>query len=226
MTATRPLTDQERDLLAARAVDPRSFASFLAVAWGMGFGTLFAAFLVLAVPLVLAGVDFTRWPAKDLTILGVVAVFAFWTAIAARNHRRHRVRRAPLEAMLHADLTGGVAEIERHRAVEAIRAIAPEHGERAYFVRLADDRVLFVGYWHPAGDAPPGTLEAGNFPSTEFELARGPASRLVLGAIGCGEPLATSQSFELGRDMLEGEGLPEAGGWVETPWAAIQATFG
>jgi hypothetical protein len=226
MTATRPVTTQERDLLAARAIDPRSFASFVAVAWGMAVGTLFAAFLVLAVPLTLAGVDFAGWPAKDLPILGVVAVFAFWTAIAVRNHRRHRARREPLEAALRADLAGGIAVVERHAAVEAIRVIAPEHGERAYFVRLADGRVLFVGYWNPAGDDASGGAEAGGFPSTAFELARGPASRLLLGVAGRGEPLEPSQTFELGRRSLDSSRLPEVGEWVETPWTGIRATYG
>jgi hypothetical protein len=226
MTATtRPLTTQERDLFSARAVDPRSFASFVAVAWGMAVGTLFVAFLVLAVPLVLAGVDFAVWPAKDLAIVGVAAVFVFWTAIAARNHRRHRARREAFEAALQADLTGGVAEVERHRAVDAIRAIAPERGERAYFVRLADGRVLFVGYWNPADDDVSGTPETGGFPSTAFEVARGPASRVVLGVAGCGEPLVVSQTFEVGRHVLDSGMLPEVGAWVETPWAAIRATF-
>lgn len=226
MTATRPLTDQERDLLAARAADPRSLASFVAVSWGMAVGSLFAVFLVLAVPLVLAGVDFAGWPAKDLAILGVAAVFAFWTAIAVRNHRRHRARRAPLEAALRADLAGGVAEVERHAALEAIRATAPERGERAYFVRLADGRVLFVGYWNPGDAGAPGTAEAGGFPSTVFELARGPASRLVLGVAGCGEPLAPSHAFELGRQALGSGRLPDVGAWVETPWSGIRATYG
>jgi hypothetical protein len=226
MTATRPLTAQERDLLAARAVDPRSFASFVAVSWGMAVGTLFVAFLVLAVPLTLAGVDFAGWPAKDLTILGVVAVFAFWTAIAVRNHRRHRARRDPLEAALRADLAGGIAAVKRHVAVEVIRVIAPEHGERAYFVRLADGRVLFVGYWNPGDGDASGAAEAGGFPSTAFELARGPASRLLLGVSGCGEPLAPSQTFELGRRPLDSGRLPDVGGWVETPWSVIRATYG
>jgi len=226
MTATRPLTAQERDLLAARAADPRSLASFVAVSWGMAVGTLFAAFLVLAVPLALAGVDLGAWPAKDLALAGVAAVFVFWTAIAARNHRRHRARREPLEAALRADLTGGVAEVERYAAVEAIRATAPAHGERAYFVRLADGRVLFVGYWNPpqgsAADAP----EAGGFPSTVFELARGPVSRLVLGAAACGQPLAPVRAFELRRHAIDGDRLPGAGEWVETPWRDIPATYG
>lgn len=225
MTATRPLTSQERDLLAACAVDPRSRASFLGVAWGMAVATLFVAFLVLGVPLSLGGVDVSCWPGKDVTLLGVAAVFVFWTAIGARNHRRHRARRAPFEAALRADLAGGVAGVERHAAVDAIRVTAPEHGERAYFLRLADDRVLFVGYWNPTAHGASEAAETGGFPSTEFELARGPASRVVLGAAGCGAPIVPSQTFELGRRSPDTLRLPGAGEWVATPWSGISATY-
>jgi len=226
VTVTRPLIAQERALLAARAADPRPFASFLAVSLGMAVGTLFVAFLVLAVPLTLAGVDFAAWPAKDLTVLGVAAVFAVWTVIAVRNYRRHRAQREPLEAALAADLAGGVAEVERYAAVEAIGVTAPEHGERAYFMRLGDGRVLFVGYWNPPdGDAPNAT-DAGGFPSTEFELARGPASRLVFGAAACGQPLKPSQAFDLRRHAFDSPRLPDVGERVETSWSDIRATYG
>src|SRR3989304_2160688 len=120
MSATRPFTEPERDVLSSRAAGARPLASFMASAWGMAFATLFAAFLVLGVPLALTGVDFAAWPAQDLLILGLAAVFAFWTAIALRDYRRHRARVAPLEAALRTDLAGGVAEVERHHAGDGL----------------------------------------------------------------------------------------------------------
>lgn len=223
MSHSRPLTDEERDVLAAHAVDPRSFGSFLAVSGGMAVATLFAAFLVLAVPLAVAGVDVGGWPARELLLLGAAAVFVFWTAIALRDRRRHRARREPLEAALRADLAGGMAQIETHHAAAAIRVTRPERGERAYFLRLADGRVLFVGYWTPAGGERPEALEAGGFPSTQFELARGPRSGLLLSVTGRAAPLQAEDAFALGRDA-DGR-LPQVGDWVTTPWSEIRATF-
>lgn len=223
-TEFRPLSGTERAHLHARAVDPRPFASFLALAWGMAVATLFAAFLVLAVPLAFAGVDFGAWPVRDLAVLGAAIVFAFWTAIALRDHRRHRARRAPLEAALHADLAEGAAAVEPCRAAAVIRVTRVEQGERAYFVRLVDGRVLFVGYWLPADGAPPDGPEADGFPSTVFEVARGPRSGLLLGVVGSGAPLAPEDAFESGPHPPAP--LPEVGAWVTTPWAEIRATYG
>lgn len=223
----RPLTDPERSTLALHAAFSLSFGSFLAPSIGRALLTLLAGFLLLGVPLSLAKVDFSAWPAKDLLILGVAGVLAFWTGIAARDYRRKARELAPRQEMLRADLEGGVAETERYRATDAIRAIGPVNRERCYFMRLDDGRVMFVGYWNPPDDDRDSDgPEVGGFPAGEFEIARGPRSGIVLGVSGQGDTLTSSETFTLGRHVLEQGQLPEVGALIDMPWASISRTFG
>lgn len=223
---TRPLTDGERATLASLALFSPPLGGFLAPAMGRALLTLLAGFLLLGVPLALARVDFTAWPAKDLLALGVAAVFAFWAGIAVRDWRRTRRALAPRQAALRADLEGGVADIEPHRAIEVIRAKSPLNGERCYFVQLADGRVIFVGFWNPpergADAAGP---EVGGFPAADFEIARGPVSRTVLGVSARGSLLTPSRTITLARRVLDDGLLPESGALVEAQWDAIVRTY-
>jgi len=223
----RPLTDSERSTLALHAAFSLSFGSFLAPSIGRALLTLLAAFLLLGVPLSLAKVDFAAWPAKDLLILGVAGVLAFWTAIAARDYRRKGRELAPRQEALRADLAGGIAEVERYRATGAIRAIGPVNRERCYFMRLDDGRVMFVGYWNPPdGDQDADNPEVEGFPAAEFEVARGPHSKIVLGVTGRGSVLKPSETFTLSRHRVEQGILPECGAVVDTPWELIGRDFG
>lgn len=223
----RPLTDSERSTLALHAAFSLSFGSFLAPSIGRALLTLLAAFLLLGVPLSLAKVDFATWPAKDLLILGVAGVLAFWTAIAAREYRRKGRELAPRQEALRADLAGGTAEVERYRATDAIRAIGPVNRERCYFMRLDDGRVMFVGYWNPPdGDADAVGPEADGFPAFDFEIARGPRSKIVLGVTGQGSALKPSETFTLARHRVEQGTLPESGAILDVPWDSIARAFG
>lgn len=223
----RALTDSERATLALQAAFSLSFGSFLAPSLGRALLTLLAGFLLLGVPLALAKVDFAAWPAKDLLILGIASVFAFWTGIAARDYRRKLRELAPHQDALRADLAGGVASVERYRATNAIRAIGPVNRERCYFMRLDDGRVMFVGYWNPPeGDAGTEEPEIGGFPAAEFEMARGPQSRIVLGVTGHGGFLTPSETFTLGHQVLKHGQLPESGTVVESSWEAIAKIYG
>jgi hypothetical protein len=223
----RPLTDSERSTLALHAAFALSFGGFLAPAMGRALLTLLAAFLLLGVPLALAKVDLSAGPARGLIALGVAATFAFWTAIAMRGYRCKRREIAPRQEALRADLAGGVAEIQGHRATAAIRAVGPVHGERCYFMRLDDGAVMFVGYWNPPdsddGEEVPG---ADGMPSTQFEIARAPRSKLVLSVTGKGDALVPSQTFTLSRQLVDQEALPECGDVVERPWESIAHAFG
>lgn len=224
---TRPLTETERSTLALHAAFALSFGSFLAPSMGRALLTLLAGFLLLGVPLAIARVDFASWPAKDLLVLGVATVFAFWTGIAVRDYRRKSRELAPRQELLRTDLAGGVAEVEQYRALEAIRAIGPVNRERSYFVRLDDARVMFVGYWNPPDDeSATAGPELGGFPAAAFEIARGPRSRIMLGVVGTGAALAPSQTFTLGRRVLEGGQLPESGTVVDSSWESLVGVFG
>lgn len=223
----RPLTDDERATLALQATFSPPLASFLAPAMGRVLLTLLAAFLLLGVPLSFARVDFTAWPAKDLLALGIVGVFAFWAGIAMRDWRRKRRELAPRQALLRSDLEGGVADVEAYRAAEFIRASGPAGGTRCYFVRLDDGRAMLVGYWNPPDAAARGEgPEVGGFPAAEFEIARAPRSRVVLGVIGRGDFLAPSRSITLARRVVDEDLLPENGTIVQTAWEAIGEVYG
>jgi hypothetical protein len=224
---TRQLTDSERSTLALHAAFALSFGRFLAPSIGRALLTLLAAFLLLGVPLAVAKVDFSSWPVKDLIALGVAGTFIFWIAIAMRDYWRKRRELAPRQEALRVDLAAGVAEIERRVATGAIRALGPVHGERCYFMRLDDGRVMFVGYWNPP-DGDPGALgpEGDGFPSTEFEIARAPRSQLVLGVTGKGIPLEPSETFTLNRRRVDEDRLPESGKVVDVPWESIVRAFG
>ena len=223
----RPLTDSERSTLALHAAFSLSFGSFLAPAMGRALLTLLVAFLLLGVPLAVWKVDFSARPAKDLIVLGVAATIAFWFAIAVRDFLRKRRELAPRQAALREDLAGGVADVERRSATAALRAIGPARGERCYFMRLDDGRVMFVGYWNPrGGDAVEEAPEVDGIPSTEFEIARSPRSGLVLGVSGRGDRLVPSATFTLGRRLVEQGGLPECGALVDVPWESIVGAFG
>lgn len=224
---TRPLTDAERSTLALHAAFALSFGSFLAPSMGRALLTLLAGFLLLGVPFAIAKVDFASWPAKDLLVLCVATVFAFWNGIAIRDYRRKCRELAPRQELLRADLAGGVADVEQYRATHAIRAVGSVSRERCYFVRLADGRVMFVGYWNPPDDeAIAEGPELGGFPAAEFEIARGPRSRILLGVTGQGGHLAPSQTFTLGRDVIEGGQLPESGTFIDSSWESLARVFG
>lgn len=224
---TRPLTDSERSTLALHAAFALSFGTFLAPSMGRALLTLLAGFLLLGVPLALARVDFASWPAKDLLLLGVAAVFAFWAGIAIRDYRRKCRELAPRQELLRADLARGVAEVEQYRATHVIRAIGPVNRERCYFVRLDDGRVMFVGYWNPpdeenVAEGP----EHGGFPAAQFEIARGPRSRMMLGVNGHGGALASSQTFPLGSQVVQGGQLPKSGTFIDSSWESLARVFG
>jgi hypothetical protein len=224
---SRPLTDSERSTLALHAAFSLPFGSFLAPAMGRALLTLLAVLLLLGVPLGLARVDIASWPAKELIVLGVATTFAFWAAIAMRDHRRKRRELAPRLEALRADLEDGVAQIERHRATGAIRAVGPVHGERCYFMRLDGGSVMFVGYWNPPdGEAGVQAPESDGIPSTVFEIARGPRSKMVLSVIGKGDPLDPEETFTLSPRLVDQGVMPECGNIVDLPWESVAQAFG
>lgn len=223
----RPLTASERASLALHAAFALSFGSFLAPSMGRALLTLLAGFLLLGVPLAIAIVDFAAWPAKDLLILGIAGVLAFWTGIAWREYRRKLRELAPRQEALRADLAGGMASVAQYRATNAIRAISPVTRERCYFMRLDDGRVMFVGYWNPPdADAGAEGPEIGGFPAAEFEVTRGPRSGMVLEVTGHGDVLTPSETFTLGHRVLKQGQLPENGSVVESSWGTITKTYG
>jgi hypothetical protein len=99
--------------------------------------------------------------------------------------------------------------------------------ERCYFVRLEDGRVMFLGYWNPpARDTGAEAPEVGGFPATEFEIARAPRSGMVLDVTARGSGLEPLRTFMLRREAIEEGLLPESGSVLDTPWEAVETTYG
>src|SRR5207248_1910394 len=151
------------------------------------------------------------------TIVGLVIV----VSIVSTTMRYSIARRKGLHwrSTIDADLAGGEAKVERHCATAALRAIMEEHRERAYFMRLEDGRTMFIGFWNPSGiqDLPE---ELKTYPLSEFEIARGPASGIILGVTFVGAPLTASITF----DYRQGLGTPQlnVGDIAPVPWEEIQ----
>ena len=230
----RPLTAEERRVLADLPPPP----SAVSLLWDVALGSCVAVgclglltVLVIASTLALLspglrGSDAFRATAILSALGGSIAVSAVVTAV---RFPRERSRRADQHRRIRADLEGGVAAIERHRARDAIRAILMEHRERAFFVLLEDGRAMYLGYWNPPDDDNPSGRqdlppEGEGFPSTEFELARAPASGVVVGIRGCGQPLRPSRTFEVKERFTKP--LPAIGDLVRVPWGDITRTYG
>ena len=126
------------------------------------------------------------------------------------------------------DLEEGIANVQHYQAKGAMRAILEEHRERCFFIRLDDDRVIFVGPWDPPDDDNPADIntdspETERFPSTEFEIVRAPASNIVLSTRGLGQPLQPSQTFVMKQGTKYD---PNYGAFVKVPWEKIATVFG
>lgn len=158
----------------------------------------------------------------------MVAIAALSVVVGAiSTARRYSVaRRQELDARekIDADLAAGVAAVERHRATDAVRVILEEHRERAYFMRLEDGRAMFIGYWNPPKDDNPADIQdlppdLETYPSREFEIVRGPRSRIPLAVSFVGAPLAVSDTLERTPPLDVGQIAPVG-------WENLRKTYG
>jgi hypothetical protein len=113
-------------------------------------------------------------------VVGVVA--GVWVYFRSQRAER-RVKAA---ATFRAELVGGVVEVTRYRAVDAISVAEAEDEGLSFFVRLHDGEVLFISgqYLYE--------FEGTAFPCTLFEVTRTPTSRTLLDFRPLGQYLAPS----------------------------------
>jgi hypothetical protein len=224
--AARLLTAEERTRLEALPPPTPPFR----LLWRTGVGSFGATGCLGGMAILAVGAflgSFKAAPGVTSAVIAVVVGLVVITASISTALRYSIARRKELEekSRIDADLAGGVAAVERYGVTHAVRAVLEEHGVLAYFLRLADGRTLYVGYWRPAeGDSPEALRlppESESFPSTEVEIARGPASGRCLGIAPGGTPLPPSTTFECRfRDAV-----PQPGDFIPQPWDSIPAFY-
>ncbi len=205
----RPFTPDERRQLEAMVAAPSWWSEVLGRA---AYVTLFAwlAAAIVGDRLLLVK---THALAVDAALAaGAVAYFARWRARVVA-----RLRASPWHASLRADLEGGVAELVRCRARDALRIQEHEDEGTAFFVRLDDGRVLFfVGQYLYE-------LEEDRFPATEFDVVRSPRSTLLLGIEPRGSYLPPSGRLgPFSRDDVRAGRVPGDGDVVPVRWEEIE----
>lgn len=148
--------------------------------------------------------------------IGLICVILALCAIWMTRDRLFPAR-SPYGASSALDLADGVAEVERLRAVDALRVEEDEDLGVGYFLRLADDRILFLKGQYL--DEPP-------FPSTEFELSRAPHARVVFGVSCRGSHLPPSRTIApFTRSEYRGRRVPEDGQWIDASWEDVLAQW-
>lgn len=191
MAERRPFTPEERQVLADILKNIGRSGH-----WGPGLFMALSFTLLAGIIVIPFGLRFLHWGRAAIPVVLTVlftAAMATWTWL---------MRRRPDGGDgLEADLDEGVAEVERHEATDAIRAIMPEHRERAYFMRLKDGRGMFLGFWSPAPEESPARIrhlppDLPTYPTAEFEIVRAPRSRTSLGVVFRGPTLSGVKTIE------------------------------
>ena len=161
-------------------------------------------------------------------IAGAAIVATLWLIFFVAGliyRRKEAAKTADERRRIENDLKAGVAAVHRFRARDVFLAYGNRRRERNYFVHLDDERVLFLGVWKPPtctlADVT-GTPDERGFPSSEFEVATGPESRLILEVLGRGEFLRPVDEFDLANRKLK----LASGEIVPTPWEDVRKTYG
>lgn len=225
----RPLTPGERQTLTRVPAPTAPFP----LAWDIGMGSFGAtgclgAMLILAVAAFFGTYNADR-RTTTTAILIVAGLAVLSGAVSTRlRYSAERRRQLARQATIDDDLAGGVASIQRHQATAAIRAILEEYRLRAYFMRLADGRVMFIGHWRSPEDENPAIQDLPEdlpaYPSSEFEIARGPSSGILLGVTFTGTPLTVETTFEH-RPGLQAPSLG-VGEVAPVAWDQVRKTYG
>lgn len=117
-------------------------------------------------------------------LLGAAGIPVFLWAVTKKGRRRYARR-------LKEDLRDGRVEVVHVTTSDAVRRELAD-GEQWFFINAGEGKVLFL-----CGDHLAEPVSCGHFPTTEFELVRGPHSRLIIDMKCLGKP------FEARRQLLE-----------------------
>jgi hypothetical protein len=174
-----------------------------------------AAFLVAALLALLVIAFFPAlvdWGGRVALAAGALAGIWMYTRTQSND------RRVAAAAIYRSELAGGMAEVSRYRAVDAIAVAEAEDEGLTYFLQLESGEVLFVSgqYLYE--------FEGTAFPSTIFEATRTPASRVLLGFRPLGQYLKPSTErppFRAGA--WEQFGTLEDGALLDLPFDSLRA---
>jgi hypothetical protein len=224
--ATRPLTDPERLYFQWHTIRARG-GSLKEILLGGCFGAGCLSTPIL-LGLLIWGLRLASPPWRWWAIGGLGSFALIWIIIVMSGMVQRRARAArstDTRKAMEADLAGGVARIDRYKATGLMLAYFAQRSERTYFVRLEDQRVLFLAPWTPPGCDVKGMEfrpDERGFPSREFEIATGPLSMLLLEVRGTGELLRPEVEF----DMAQGLRRIRSGDFVKIAWEDIRKTYG
>jgi hypothetical protein len=223
---TRPLSSPERLYLQWHTIRARG-GSLKEILLGGCFGAGCLSTPVL-LGLLVWGLRLSSPPWRAWGIGGLGSVGLIWIIIVTSGMVQRRVRAArstDSRMAVEADLAGGVARIHRYKASALMLAYSAQRTERTYFVRLEDQRILFLAPWTPPGCDLKGMEfrpDERGFPSREFEVATGPASLLLLEVRGTGELLRPEAEF----DMAQGLRRIRSGDFVKIAWEDVRRMYG
>jgi hypothetical protein len=223
---TRPLTEPERLYLRWHTIRARG-GSFKELLLGSCFGAGCLSTPVL-LGLLIWGLRLSRPPWRWWALVGLGSFGLIWIIMVTSGmvqRRRRAARSTDSLKSMEADLAGGVARLERFKASALMLAYSAQRTERTYFVRIENDKVLFLAPWTPPGCDVKGMEfrpDERGFPSREFEIATGPQSLLLLEVRGTGELLRPEVEF----DLAQGLRRIRSGDFVKIPWEEIRKAYG
>jgi hypothetical protein len=203
MTTIRPLTSNERQALIAKAKNPVTLTSALLIA---------ALLSTVCICILLVVSHFLGFLRPYFPVLFSIITVA-WLVYSIRSYIKLR-RRFSL-TLYQDDLAGGVAEVTRFHATEAIRVQEFEDEGGGYFLHLEDERTLFL-----RGRYLCDLEEAKKFPCSEFEVVRGLKSGAILDLVCCGSYFPSQKTIAPFRQPELRE-APSDGDIVAVPWEKI-----
>ena len=202
MATIRPLTNEERQALIAKAGNPITLTGALlaaALCSAISMGCIYVVDRVLG------------FLSPYFPILFLIIIVA-WLVYSIRSYLK--LRRGLSLTPYQDDLAGGVAEVTRFHVIKAIRFEEWEDGG-GYYLHLKDGRTLFL-----RGQYLFDLEENKKFPCSEFEVARGPKSGAIVNLVCCGSYFP-SQKLAAPFTQPSLKMVPMDGEVIEVPWEKI-----
>ncbi len=210
---TRKLTNHEEAVLQALAAE--ELFSPLATAKRFGFYAIVTGLPVLWLLTIFRPLR----PARPWVVGAIVlawVVYGIRDYLSSKRSREYELKEQ--EAHRH-ELAEGLAEVQTFRTRECYQVEEFEDEGCSYYLHLEDGSVLFLSgqyLYEPA--------EKKSFPCTEFDIVRGPRSRMRLNLVTRGvylSPLKTLKPFRL-TNLRNGQG-PVDGEIVNIQWEHLEA---
>jgi len=203
MATIRPLTNEERQALKAKAENPITMTTALLIA-------ALCSAISIGIIYVLGHVLGLLSPYSPVLFSIIIIAWLVYSIISyLKLHRSYSL--TPYQD----DLAGGIAEVTRFHALKAIRFEELEEEGDGYFLHLKDGRTLFL-----RGEYLLDLETNKKFPCSEFEVVRGPKSGAIINLVCCGS-FFPSQKIASPLRRPDLRAVPTDGEIVEVPWEKI-----